>query len=62
VTVRVLDTGVGMSATPGDGAGLDNVRRRLQLAYGEGAGLALREADPGLVAELTVPAMAKELA
>jgi signal transduction histidine kinase len=62
VTVCVHDSGVGMSDTPGDGAGLDNVRRRLQLAYGDGASLALRDADPGLAAELTVPVMAKELA
>jgi signal transduction histidine kinase len=60
--ICVHDSGVGMSATPGAGAGLDNVRRRLQLAYGEGAGLALREADPGLVAELTVPLAVKEAA
>ncbi|WP_056332724.1 sensor histidine kinase [Massilia sp. Leaf139] len=55
VLVSVHDTGVGMSDTPGGGAGLDNVRRRLQLAYGEAATLTLREADPGLVAELLLP-------
>ena len=57
VTVRVHDSGVGMSDTPGGGAGLDNVRRRLQLAYGDGAALALRDAEPGVVAELTMPLM-----
>ncbi len=62
VVIRVHDSGVGMGATPGDGAGLDNVRRRLQLAYGDAAGLVLRDADPGLVAELTVPASAKDIA
>ncbi|MEX5746101.1 sensor histidine kinase [Massilia sp. X63] len=55
--IGVHDSGVGMSATPGNGAGLDNVRRRLQLAYGDAAGLALREAEPGLVAEITLPLM-----
>ncbi|CAN7383280.1 sensor histidine kinase [Massilia sp. LjRoot122] len=62
VRICVHDSGVGMSDTPGDGAGLDNVRRRLQLAYGGAGGLALRDADPGLVAELTVPASIKEAA
>ncbi|MCC2957464.1 histidine kinase [Massilia sp. IC2-477] len=55
--IRVHDSGVGMSDTPGNGAGLDNVRRRLQLAYGDAAGLALIDADPGLLAEITIPAM-----
>ena len=57
--IRVRDTGVGMSAAfasgAGDGAGLDNVRRRLALAYGDGASLALHEAEPGVAAELVVP-------
>ncbi|MCC2973844.1 sensor histidine kinase [Massilia sp. IC2-476] len=56
IRIRVHDSGVGMSDTPGNGAGLDNVRRRLQLAYGDTAGLALLDADPGLVAEITIPA------
>lgn len=60
--ICVHDTGVGMSDTPGDGAGLDNVRRRLQLAYGDAASLALREADPGLVAELVLPLQRVEAA
>ena len=61
VRICVHDSGVGMSDTPGDGAGLDNVRRRLQLAYGEAAGLVLRDAEPGpgLSAELTVPVLMK---
>jgi len=53
--IRVRDTGVGMSATPGDGAGLDNVRRRLDLAYGDGAALALHDADPGVAAQVVLP-------
>lgn len=56
IRICVRDSGVGMSDTPGNGAGLDNVRRRLQLAYGDGAQLVLREADPGLSAELHLPA------
>ena len=55
VRIRVEDSGVGMSATPGAGTGLENVRHRLALAFGEGAGLALEEGDPGLVAEVTIP-------
>jgi sensor histidine kinase YesM len=61
VHIRVQDSGVGMRMLPdptpcaGGGTGLDNVRRRLQLAYGDAAGLALRDADPGLTAEITIP-------
>lgn len=58
--ICVRDSGVGMSDTPGHGTGLDNVRRRLQLAYGDGAQLVLREADPGLSAELHLPAAVGE--
>ncbi len=60
VRIRVHDSGVGMSATPGGGAGLDNVRRRLELAYGERGSLALHDADPGLAAELLIPASMEE--
>jgi LytS/YehU family sensor histidine kinase len=35
--LRVQDSGVGMSATPGKGLGLDNLRHRLQLTYGAAA-------------------------
>jgi LytS/YehU family sensor histidine kinase len=62
VCICVHDSGVGMSATPGKGAGLDNVRRRLQLAYGDQASLALRELEPGLVAELRLPLRETEAA
>jgi sensor histidine kinase YesM len=55
IRLRVRDSGVGMGATPGSGTGIDNLRRRLQLAYGGAAGLALRDADPGVVAEITLP-------
>jgi len=55
VHVRVEDSGVGMSTTPGAGTGLENVRHRLELAFGDAAGLALEEGDPGLVAVVTLP-------
>jgi len=55
--LRVRDSGVGMCATEADssGTGLDNLRHRLRLAYGEAAGLSLHDAGPGLVAEITIP-------
>ncbi|MEH6434893.1 sensor histidine kinase [Massilia sp. DD77] len=55
IRIRVRDSGVGMSVTPGEGLGLDNVRHRLRLAFGEAAGLALYDADPGFEAEITIP-------
>jgi LytS/YehU family sensor histidine kinase len=55
IRLRVRDSGLGMAATPGEGMGLDNVRRRLQLAYGDKASLALHDAAPGLVADITIP-------
>lgn len=55
--LRLADSGVGMSVTPGSGMGLDNVRHRLRLAYGEAASLVLEEADPGLVAEIAIPVL-----
>lgn len=55
IRIRVRDSGVGMSDTPGAGAGLENVRHRLRLAYGEGACLLLSEAEPGLLAEIAIP-------
>lgn len=55
VRIRVRDSGVGMSDTPGNGMGLENVRHRLRLAYGDAASLQLSEAEPGLLAEITIP-------
>jgi LytS/YehU family sensor histidine kinase len=37
------------------GTGLDNVRHRLRPTYGDAAGLALRDGDPGLIADVTIP-------
>jgi len=55
IRIAVHDSGVGMSDTPGNGTGLENVLSRLRLAYGESASLALSEAEPGLLAELLIP-------
>jgi LytS/YehU family sensor histidine kinase len=59
VRIRVQDSGVGMSTLPepdgGGGTGLDNVRHRLRLAYGAAAGLVLRDGEPGLIADVTIP-------
>ena len=57
VVIRVVDTGAGMSASPGAGVGLDNVRHRLQLAYGNAGSLTLSDnqhAD-GVAAEIIIP-------
>ncbi|MBQ5949342.1 sensor histidine kinase [Massilia sp. ST3] len=55
IRIRVRDSGVGMSVTPGHGLGLDNIRHRLRLAFGDAAGLALYDADPGFEADITIP-------
>jgi LytS/YehU family sensor histidine kinase len=44
-----------MSQPPDDGMGLENVRRRLHLAYGDAAGVELRDAAEGAIAEITIP-------
>jgi signal transduction histidine kinase len=62
IAIRIRDTGAGMSPVPGAGVGLDNVRRRLQLAYGGGASLALEDHGDGVVAEVTLPLESKEAA
>ncbi|MDB5936582.1 MAG: hypothetical protein JWQ01_3926 [Massilia sp.] len=56
--IRVADSGVGISHPPGSGMGLENVRRRLQLAYGPGASVALRDAAEGAIADIIVPVKA----
>ena len=53
--LQVVDSGVGMSATPGNGTGLQNIRERLRLSYGDAASLALSEAEPGLAVEILIP-------
>jgi LytS/YehU family sensor histidine kinase len=39
----------------GSGMGLQNVRDRLRLAYGEAGMLSLEDLDPGLLAEVAIP-------
>lgn len=47
VLIMVVDSGIGIGETgAGGGIGLDNVRRRLALMYGEGAGLTIEENRP----------------
>ncbi len=62
VRIRVQDGGGGMRSLPasdpcgdGGGTGLDNVRHRLRLAYGNAAGLRLHDGEPGLIADVTIP-------
>src|SRR5208337_3015835 len=46
------------AGNPGNGVGLDNVRRRLEICYGRAAGLRL-VFNPGVtVAELSIPTAA----
>ncbi|MDB5916373.1 MAG: hypothetical protein JWR40_607 [Massilia sp.] len=60
--IRVEDSGVGIHPQPGGGIrpglGLDNVRRRLQLAYGAAARVTLHDGFDGTVAEIIVPVKA----
>lgn len=56
VRIEVADSGVGMSAAPGQGDGLDNIRSRLRLAYGEAGLLRLQDRpDGGVVASIEFP-------
>ncbi|HJW34817.1 MAG TPA: histidine kinase [Holophagaceae bacterium] len=53
--LEVRDDGVGLPNLPGSGTGLSNLRQRLKLAFGEGARLALEDADPGVRVSLDLP-------
>jgi len=56
LSLQVQDSGVGLGAKPGHGLGMDNVRTRLQLAYGSDAALRLSErADGGVIAAVSIP-------
>jgi signal transduction histidine kinase len=56
LTVKVADTGRGMSAQQGHGSGLANVRQRLTLLFGATGSLSLSRAEPrGVIASLSVP-------
>lgn len=62
IVLRVRDTGAGMSAVPGAGVGLENVRRRLQLAHGSAASLTVEDHGDGVLAEIVLPAEVNERA
>ncbi|HJV91262.1 MAG TPA: histidine kinase [Holophagaceae bacterium] len=53
--LEVHDDGVGLPEFPGAGTGLSNLRQRLKLAFGDGARLALEDADPGVRVTLDLP-------
>lgn len=56
VRLCVLDTGVGLSEQPGTGIGLQNVRERLQLAFGAQSALNISELEHGgVMAEIVFP-------
>ncbi|MDP3823165.1 MAG: histidine kinase [Burkholderiales bacterium] len=62
LAVTVADTGLGFgkAATAGTGIGLNNIRERLQLLYGNKAQMAITENAPsGTVVTLTVPYQAQ---
>ncbi|HET9389063.1 MAG TPA: histidine kinase [Steroidobacteraceae bacterium] len=56
LTLRVIDSGLGMKAQAGSGSGLANVRARLALRYGGRASLSLESASPrGVAATIRIP-------
>ncbi len=57
IRIRVTDSGVGIRETAGgSGIGLDNVRRRLAIMYGEQASLLMEErASRGVIVTIEVP-------
>ena len=62
LAVTVADTGLGFgkAATAGTGIGLNNIRERLQLLYGNKAQMTITENSPsGTVVTLTVPYQAQ---
>jgi two-component sensor histidine kinase len=56
IAIAVSDNGVGLSDVPSQGIGLQNVRDRLRLQYGERALLTVAESDDGgVIAEVRFP-------
>ena len=54
--LTVSDSGPGLGSAPGSGHGLENVRSRLKLLYGEAAGLTIVDGDDaGVVATMVLP-------
>ena len=57
--LEVADTGVGFRDSGSGGVGLENIRERLRLAYGEGGRLSIREGPQGgTIATVTLPGAA----
>ncbi len=61
IRIRVIDSGVGIRETAGrSGIGLDNVRRRLAIMYGDAGRLVIEENSPsGVKATIEIPAESK---
>ncbi len=62
LAVTVADTGLGFgkAATAGTGVGLENIRERLKLIYGDKAAMVVADQTPtGTVVTLTVPYLAQ---
>ena len=56
LVLEVADTGVGFRDSGSGGVGLENIRERLRLAYGEAGRLSIREGrDGGTIATVTLP-------
>ena len=56
LSVRVIDSGVGIATAAPEGVGLSNVRSRLVNLYGEEGRLTLLRNEPrGMIAELQLP-------
>jgi LytS/YehU family sensor histidine kinase len=61
VTIAVEDSGAGplpdavRAASKGAGVGLTNVTRRLQLCFGPGVGVSMRQSDFGTYVQFSVP-------
>jgi LytS/YehU family sensor histidine kinase len=56
VVIDISDTGCGFQKELGSGAGLSNLRERLEARYGAKASVALRANEPsGVTATLAIP-------
>ena len=56
VAIDVIDTGVGFGSATAGGLGLRNIRERLRLLYGGGAGLDIRDHAPsGTIVTMRLP-------
>ena len=53
--VRVENSSAGAAANPGEGVGLQNVRRRLEICYGPAYGVELSLGERQSIAEVTIP-------